>query len=133
MKAERLNQLLNDAVWDESLIGRVPTSLFELLLRYILAADIDKEAFETKIQGVQNPATRANAMSLAQAYRQEGRQEGEAFFVIRLLQKKFPALVERVEPRLCQLDEEHLLAFAEALFFMQPADDCMAWFDQSGR
>lgn len=148
MKAERLNQLLNDAVWDESLIGQVPTPLFELLLRYILSADIDKEAFETKIQEIQNPATRANAMSLAQVYRQEGhqegrregrqagrqegRQEGEVIFAVRQLQRKFPTIAAQATPLVSQLDEEQLLAFGEAILFLTTETDCLDWLNRAG-
>jgi len=46
MKAERVSQLLSAAVWDESLFTHIPREIFELVLRYILAADIDKAAFE---------------------------------------------------------------------------------------
>jgi hypothetical protein len=49
MKAERLDRLLDGAVWDESLILRVPPEIFHLVLRYILGADIDKGAFETRL------------------------------------------------------------------------------------
>ncbi|MCB1224730.1 MAG: Rpn family recombination-promoting nuclease/putative transposase, partial [Verrucomicrobiales bacterium] len=76
MKAERLNQLLDDAVWDEALLEQTPEQLFEFILRYVLAADIDKEGFESRLSELQNPQLRTNAMSLAQVYRQEGRREG---------------------------------------------------------
>jgi len=68
MKAERLGQLLNAAVWDEQLIARIPVEVFHLVLRYILGADIDSEAFENKIRQINDPQTRATAMTLAQRY-----------------------------------------------------------------
>ncbi len=76
MKAERLARLLDAAVWDESLLVQIPRETFELLLRYILAADIDKGAFESKIKGIGDSETRSNAMTLAQQYRQEGLEKG---------------------------------------------------------
>lgn len=76
LKAERSAQLLAGPVWDESLLGQAPRALFGLLLRYILAADIDKVAFENKLQSIQDADTRGQAMTLAQQYHQEGRQEG---------------------------------------------------------
>lgn len=76
MKAERLKKLLDDVVWDEALLVRVPRVFLEQLLRYILGADIDKEAFETKLQQIQEPETRADAMTLAQQYHNEGLQKG---------------------------------------------------------
>lgn len=76
MKAERLNQLLHDSVWDEGLIGQAPLDLFRALLRYIMAADIDKDAFKSRLQQIKDPQTQSTAMTLAQQLRQEGRQEG---------------------------------------------------------
>lgn len=75
MKAERLGQLLGDAVWDENLILRVPRELFLIVLRYILSGEIDKEVFKNKLSEISDPEIRADAMTLAQQFRQEGRQE----------------------------------------------------------
>ena len=76
MKAERLAKLLDSPIWDESLLVQIPRETFELLLRYILSADIDKSAFENRIKAIADPQTRTSAMTLAQQYRQEGRTEG---------------------------------------------------------
>ena len=137
LKAERVDQLLNDAVWDESLITQVPLPVFEFLLRYILAADIDKNQFMTKVRHIQNPATRQNAMSLAQQLRLEGRQEGRqemgAVLALRQIQRKFPLILQKAEPLVRQLDEEKLLAFGEAILFLQTEADCMDWLLGTGR
>ena len=131
LKAERIDQLLNDAVWDESLISQIPGSLFEFLLRYILAADIDEDQFMTKVQNIQNPSTRENAMSLAQQLRLEGRQEGRlemgSVLALRQIQRKFPSISKNAEPLVKQLDEEQLLAFGEAILFFQSEKDCLEW------
>jgi hypothetical protein len=76
MKAERLGALLEDVVWEEDLLIQVPPELFEMVLRYILGRDIDRGAFETRLNKIGNPQIRSKAMTLAQVYRQEGRQEG---------------------------------------------------------
>jgi predicted transposase/invertase (TIGR01784 family) len=76
MKAERLGELLGNAVWDENLILRVPRELFQIVLRYIVAGEIDKEVFKNKLKAISDPEIRANAMTLAQQLHQEGRQEG---------------------------------------------------------
>ena len=68
-------------MWDESLLDRLPRLIFEMLLRYILRADIDKDDFNNKIKAFQKTDTRTTAMSLAEQLRQEGhlagRQEGQ--------------------------------------------------------
>ncbi len=134
MKAERLHQLLNDSIWDETLIKQVPLELFQSLLRYILAADIDKEAFKSKVQAIKDPQTKAAAMSLAQQLRQEGRQEGRLEGTVlaysRLVERKFPTIASQVVPLLTQMNEERLLSFGEAILFMQTPEECLQWLSE---
>ena len=131
MKAERISRLLDDLVWDETLISQVPPRVFEMLLRYILAADIDKTALETKIESLQNPATRQKAVSVAQQLRQEGRQEGSALLALRQIQRKFPSLAEQAARLVQRLSEEQLLAFGEALLFMESDGECLQWLNEA--
>jgi predicted transposase YdaD len=76
LKAEKLQALLDDPVWDESLLIQLPSASFEMLMRYILDRDLDKPAFRRKLKTLSNPKISNNAMSLAEQFRQEGRQEG---------------------------------------------------------
>jgi hypothetical protein len=79
LKAEKLQALLDDPVWDETLLIQLPSASFEMLMRYILDRDLDKPAFRRKLQTLRNPSLSKNAMSLAEQFRQEGRQEGLVF------------------------------------------------------
>jgi predicted transposase/invertase (TIGR01784 family) len=76
LKAEKLQALLDDAVWDESLLIQLPSASFEMLMRYILDRDLDKPAFRRRLKTLHSPKLSKNAMSLAEQFRQEGRQEG---------------------------------------------------------
>jgi hypothetical protein len=80
-------------VWDESLLDLIPRLIFEMLLGYILRADIDKDDFDNKIKAFQKTDTRTTAMSLAEQLRQEGhlagRQEGRQEAVLSNLQIRF--------------------------------------------
>lgn len=76
MKAERLARLLDDPVWDEALMIQLPRETLELLIRYMLCADIDKDAFDRKVNSITKSELQSTAMTLAQQLRQEGRQEG---------------------------------------------------------
>jgi predicted transposase/invertase (TIGR01784 family) len=98
MKAERLEKLLEDSVWDESLFMHVPREIIEMLIRYILDADVDKAAFDRKVMTVSNPEIQNTAMTLAQQYRQEGRQEGQV-----LAQQR--AVIEALEIRFQRVPE----------------------------
>ena len=76
LKAEKLQALLDDAVWDESLLIQLPSASFEMLMRYILDRDLDKPAFHRGVQTLRNPKLSKNAISLADQFCQEGRQGG---------------------------------------------------------
>ena len=75
LKAEKLQALLHDLVWDESLLIQLPPFSFEMLMRYILDRDLDKPAFRRRLKTLRNPKLSKNAMSLAEQFRQEGREE----------------------------------------------------------
>ncbi|MBL9156609.1 MAG: Rpn family recombination-promoting nuclease/putative transposase [Verrucomicrobiales bacterium] len=77
MKAERSGQLLSDPVWEESLLQQIPGPVFEMLLRYLLDADVDSEGFHRRLNEISQTELKDSAMTLAQQIRQEGRKEGE--------------------------------------------------------
>jgi predicted transposase YdaD len=76
LKAEKLQALLDDPVWDEALLIQLSPASFEMLMRYILDRDLDKPAFRKKLKTLNNPKLSKNAMSLAEQFRQEGLRKG---------------------------------------------------------
>ena len=76
-------------MWDESLLDLIPRLIFEMLLGYILRADIDKDDFDNKIKAFQKTDTRTTAMSLAEQLRQEGHLAGRQEAVLSNLQIRF--------------------------------------------
>ena len=76
LKAEKLQALLADPVWDEALLVQLSPASFEMLMRYILDRDLDKPAFRKKLKTLHNPKLSKNAMSLAEQFRQEGIRKG---------------------------------------------------------
>ena len=76
MKAERIGKLLDDPVWDETLIIQMPREMFEGLVHYMLNTDVDKDGFDARVQGIKHSQTKTTAMTLADQLRQEGIQEG---------------------------------------------------------
>ena len=77
MKAERTNTLLENPVWDEEMLLQLSESMFEMLLTFMMNAEIDTEAIERNVEVIRSPKLKTSAMTLAQKLRQEGRQEGE--------------------------------------------------------
>ena len=52
MKAERIAKLLDDPVWDEALMIQLPREILEFIIRYILEAGVDKDAFDREMGSV---------------------------------------------------------------------------------
>ena len=61
-------------------------------MRYILDRDLAKPAFRRTLKTLRNPKLSKNAMSLAEQFRQEGREEGLVF-------SKQEAILEALEIR----------------------------------
>jgi len=77
MKAERSGQLLSDPVWEEALLQQIPGTVFEMILRYLLEADVDSEGFHRRLNEISQTELKDSAMTLAQQIRQEGRKAGK--------------------------------------------------------
>jgi predicted transposase YdaD len=80
------------------LLIQLPSASFEMLMRYILDRDLDKPAFRRRIRTLHNPKLSKNAMSLAEQFRQEGRQEG-------LILSKQQDILEALEIRFQRIPE----------------------------
>ena len=102
LKAEKLQALLDDPVWDETLLIQLPSASFEMLMRYILDRDLDKPAFRRKLKTLQNPKLSKNAMSLAEQFRQEGRQEGLIFSKQQAILEALEIRFQRAPEGLCE-------------------------------
>jgi predicted transposase/invertase (TIGR01784 family) len=109
MKAERLGRLLDDLVWDENLMRLTPLELLQKVLRYVLAADVDKRGFEDRVKALSDPQTRSTAMTLAQQYHQEGRQEGRQEDILEALELRFGRVPEGLAEAVRQVGEEKRL------------------------
>ena len=102
LKAEKLQALLDDPVWDETLLIQLSPASFEMLMRYILDRDLDKPAFRRKLKTLQNPKLSKNAMSLAEQFRQEGRQEGLIFSQQQAILEALEIRFQRAPEGLCE-------------------------------
>lgn len=75
LKAQTLNQLLSDYVWDEELANQ-DLQMFRMILRYITnSGDVDLTEFHAKIERLEKPTTRDQAMTIAQQLIEQGREE----------------------------------------------------------
>ena len=98
LKAEKLQALLDDLVWDESLLIQLPSASFEMLMRYILDRDLDKPAFRRRLKTLRNPKLSKNAMSLAEQLHEEGMQRGQVAakqqYILEALEIRFERVPE---------------------------------------
>jgi predicted transposase/invertase (TIGR01784 family) len=94
MKAERAGELLGEAVWDETLFEQTTLSEQARLLTYIFHEEVDKAAILRKVKTIQSPKFQAQAMSVAQQLRQEGRQESLHNTLVKILKRRFSDVPE---------------------------------------
>ena len=77
LKAEPVNELLTDAVWEEPLLFAISESALERMLRYILNADSNVSLLKERIQKIRSKPLQTKTMTLADQLRQEGKLEGQ--------------------------------------------------------
>jgi hypothetical protein len=77
-----------------------------------------------------NPFIELGKLKGRQEGRAEGRHDGELMVISRLFERKFPGMAKKAAPLLRRLDEENLLAFGEALLFIETPAKCMAWLKE---
>lgn len=108
LKAEPVDELLSDVMWDESLLFAISESALERMLRYILNADSNVSLLRERIRKIRSKPLQSKSMTIADQLRQEGRQEGisqgeiRAFrtAVIRALEIRHGACPERIREAL---------------------------------
>ncbi len=77
MKAARMNALLSDEVWDIAVLENLTLEEYEVIVRYILGTDLDRNAVKNKIATLSSERLRTKAMSVADQLRLEGKREGQ--------------------------------------------------------
>ena len=76
LKAAPLGELLHSLVWERAVIAGVSLEAVECFFRYVLNANIDRDAFQARVALQQSRPLTELAMTLADRIRQEGHQEG---------------------------------------------------------
>jgi len=83
LKAEPMEELLGDAVWDEALLFSISDSALERILRYIVNADVSIPQFKERLGNIQTTPLQSKTMTLADRLREEGKLEGEREGILR--------------------------------------------------
>jgi hypothetical protein len=76
LKAQPMDELLGDALWDEPLLFSLPEDALERILRYILNADVNVRLFEERIEKIQTEPLQTKTMTLADQLIEKGMQKG---------------------------------------------------------
>jgi predicted transposase YdaD len=77
LKAEPVNELLSDALWEEPLLFALSEGALERILRYVLNADSNVSLLKERIRKIHSKPLQTKTMTLADQLRQEGKQEGK--------------------------------------------------------
>ena len=77
LKAEPMNALLDDVIWDESLLFSISDGALERILRYILNAEVNVTQLKERLGKIQSKPLQSKTMTLADQFRQEGKIEGK--------------------------------------------------------
>ena len=77
LKAEPLDELLSDALWEESLLFAISDSALERMLRYVLNADLNVSLLKERIKTIRSKPLQTKTMTLADQLRLEGKEEGK--------------------------------------------------------
>ncbi|NBV85926.1 MAG: Rpn family recombination-promoting nuclease/putative transposase [Verrucomicrobia bacterium] len=77
LKAEPMDELLGDSVWDEALFLSISEGALERILRYIVNADVTIPQLKERLGKIQTKPLQSKTMTLADRLRQEGKLEGK--------------------------------------------------------
>ena len=83
LKAEPMDELLSDPVWDEALLFSISEGALERILRYILNADVSIPQLQERLSKIQTKPLQSKTMTLADRLREEGKLEGEREGILR--------------------------------------------------
>ena len=78
-----------------------------------------------------NPFVELGKIKGRQEGLQQGRREWGQALALRQIGSKFPSVAKRAVTLVQKLDDEALLAFGEAILFMQTPADCVAWLKKA--
>jgi predicted transposase/invertase (TIGR01784 family) len=106
MKAERIDALLDAPVWDEAILTQIPEAVFEMLLRFIMNADIDTGAVERNVTQIQSPQLKQTAMTYAQKLHQEGRLQALRDNVVEALEIRFGDVPQGLNEEIQAIDDK---------------------------
>ena len=76
LKAEPMNALLEDVIWDESLLFSISDGALERILRYILNAEVNVTQLKERLGKIKTKPLQSKTMTLADQLREEGKKEG---------------------------------------------------------
>jgi predicted transposase YdaD len=115
LKAEPMDELLGDAVWDEALLFSISESALERILRYILNADVSVPQLKKRLGNIQTKPLQSKTMTLADRLREEGKLEGKlegqmrAFrtSVLRALEIRHGSYPEGIREAIEAIDDLH--------------------------
>jgi Putative transposase, YhgA-like len=117
LKAEPMNELLEDVIWDESLLFSISESALERILRYILNADVSIPQLKERLGKIQAKPLQSKTMTLADRLREEGQLRAFRTAVLRALEIRHGYCPEGIREAIEAIeDPQRLEALHESAF-----------------
>ena len=76
LKAEPMEELMTDVIWEDQLLFRISDSALRRLVRYIWDRESNVSRLRERIVKIQDERLRTKVMTISDYFRQEGMQEG---------------------------------------------------------
>ena len=109
LKAEPMDELLEDVIWDESLLFSISDGALERILRYILNSEVNVTLLKERLGKIQTKPLQSKTMTLADQLREEGKLDGQlrAFrtAVLRALEIRHGACPDGIREALESIDD----------------------------
>jgi len=86
LKAEPMNELLEDVIWDESLLFLISEGALERILRYILNTEVSIPKLRDRLGKIQAKPLQSKTMTIADQLREEGQLRAFRTAVLRALE-----------------------------------------------
>jgi hypothetical protein len=100
LKAEPMNELLEDVIWDESLLFSISEGALERILRYIINTEVSIPKLRDRLGKIQAKPLQSKTMTIADQLREEGQLRAFRTAVLRALEIRHGAFPDGIRESL---------------------------------
>ena len=117
LKAEPMEELLGDAVWDEALLFSISDSALERILRYIVNTAVSVPQLKERLKHIQTKPLQSKTMTIAEQFKEEGKACAFRTSVLRALEIRHGGYPDGIREAVEAIeDPQRLEALLESAF-----------------